>query len=130
MRFELFVFVFFILLLSRLLYAELFAQAFHSFACSALEVLEVLSAYAHRRFGVDEVYGCRGAHIVDEARSRVYVERCAYNDEDVGCSAASAATLIIGTDSPKNTMNGRSSDPSPASVPGFTSQLSSVRVRW
>lgn len=84
MRFELFVFVFFILLLSRLLYAELFAQAFHSLACSALEVLEVLSAYAHRRFGVDEVYGCRGAHIVDKARSRVYVERCAYNDEDVG----------------------------------------------
>ena len=84
MRFELFVFVFFILLLSRLLYAELFAQAFHSLACSALEVLEVLSAYAHRRFGVDEVYGCRGAHIVDEARSGVYVERCAYNDEDVG----------------------------------------------
>ena len=97
-------FVFFILLLSRLLYAELFAKAFPSLACSALEVLEVLSAYAHRWFGVDEVYGCSGAAIVDEARSGVYVERCAYNDEDVGLPSTPCRTANpphwIGRDGP------------------------------
>ena len=41
------------------------AQLAHSFACTTLQVGEVLSPYAHRRFGVDKVYVHRWAHVMD-----------------------------------------------------------------
>lgn len=90
---------------------------------------ELLAAYAHRRLGIDKIYGHRGAHVVDESGCRIDVERCAYDDEYVGLLGSLGCYAIMGTDSPKKTMNGRSSDPSPESVPGRTSQLSSVNSR-
>ncbi|CCZ13667.1 unknown [Prevotella sp. CAG:487] len=74
-----------------------------------------------------------GSIIYTGTNGRTYCTRPAagYTLSDVptitntsACDACSAAADIMGTASPKNTMKGRSNEPSPARVPGFTSQLS------
>lgn len=99
-------------------------ESTHTLAGTRFDVRNAMQMAARHGVRVDEVEGCAAPCILHQSGRGIYVERCANDNQRVGLHQASAATDIMGTLSPKNTMKGLSSDPSPALVPGAMVQWS------